>query len=866
MTDRNPNLPADAAFDEHLQRVLGAARLSADQHQRLRQRLRSSMPRRPAEMPQSAYVPPPADTSPETAILLPASDAVLDGAGGRSRIGAAAGFLGASLAFAVVAVILVLTFRGDGDTNEPLGASPIATAIPPASPTAESAVVSDPQSGIWQIAYASAGLRSPVDGHEQIMVVNADGSDPHNLTNQTGNHTSPNWSPDGEQLVFISDRTGSAELYVMRADGSNLQQITDTGWHKEAPQWSPDGSRIAFACYPDGRGGRADSQICVIDADGSNLLYLSANGVGGYDPAWSPDGTRIAFTGFSEQTEDVYIINADGSNLHRVTTNNLGTDAFASWSPDGQQIAYMSARGDHGGIYVINADGSGDRPLSVDPDRYASGPAWSPDGRTIAFVSPRSMEDRVVYLIDADGSNRREIGRPVGYFDRLSWSPDGAQLAFAAGGSLAVIDVATGEQRTIADGVSADAVPVWRPIRVTSSETPATAEPSATPAADVPTLEEIYAGASETLRQAGMIYHATILTEGAEDSFIRGQTSERWVDASQNVAREDATQRLYFQEEVVFDVMVIDVGGSRHTLYREPEQRLDESPSQACYGAIEAVSSVLGCPGFLEDSTTTVEWGTYDGQAAIVLVTIGTSRGSDESFTFTTRLYLDPDTYLPLREETEGTHTYGPVKTETTYQHEFIPADTLPASFFDPATLATESLEMATPDSTIYWLKDRFDPEGDLPPLVISTVEFGDWGDLGFDTSISYSLDDGSGHEWDVAMMEWSRGSWDDGVAAAVREHWTSKPCYEQIEVELEDGQATIYMGYGDTILPTIGVYSAPPESNTTPCTGEPYTRFEAVVEFDNTAVLVHAQPGSIYRSAAGIEAILRALRPYRSE
>lgn len=875
MTDRNPNLPADAAIDQHLQRVLGSARLSAEQHQRLRQRLRSSVPRRQAATPQSAKLPASSDASPETALLLPAWDGAPERTGGRSRIGTAAGFLGASVAFAIVAAILVIVFRGNDGSDEQTAASPVAspstapTAVPSASPTTEGVTPPDPQAGIWQIAYVSAGLRDPSDGHEQIMLVNADGSNPRNLTDQPGNHLSPSWSPDGEQLVFVSDRTGSTELYVMNADGSDLRQITDTGWHKEAPHWSPDGEQIMFACYPDTRsGGQADSQICVVNTDGSNLRSLSEDGIGGYDPAWSPDGQRIAFTGFSPTGEDVYLIYADGSGLRQLTDDENGGYGFATWSPDGQQIAYAASRREGINIYVVDIDDSNERPLLVTSMESGLTPAWSPNGSTIAVISHEGMDEHVIYLIDADGANVREVSRHSDYIDLLSWSPDSREIAVAAGSTLSVIDASTAEQRTIAEGVSPESVPAWRPVRVTPSDTTPTAEPSPTaPAADVPTLEEIYAGAGATLSQSGMIYHATIQTTGTEDSFIRSQSSERWVDAGQNVMREDATQRLFFQEtEVVFDVTSIVTAGSSYTLYRAPEQRLDESPSQACYGASEAVSAVLGCPGFLEDSTTTVEWGALDGETAIVLVTIGTSRGSDETFTFTTKLYLDPETYLPVHGTIEGTHTYGPVRTETTYQHEFIPRDSLPADFFDPASLAGEALDTATPETTGYWLGKRFDPDGDLPPLVISSVESSHRGDPSFDVSLSYALDGESGTEWAVAMLEWSRPVWDETVSAAVGEHWDSKPCHQQIEVELENGQATIYMGYGDTILPRDGFYAAPPESSTTPCTREPFTRFEAVVVFEDTAVLIHAQPGSVYRSAEGIEAIVRALQPNRPE
>src|ERR1051326_8495680 len=84
---------------------------------------------------------------------------------------------------------------------------------------------------------------------EDLYVVNSDGSDLRQLTDDDARDRAPAWSPDGSELAFYSNRQGSYQIYVIKADGSGLRAITDVSRNTCAyPVWSPDGSRFAFEC------------------------------------------------------------------------------------------------------------------------------------------------------------------------------------------------------------------------------------------------------------------------------------------------------------------------------------------------------------------------------------------------------------------------------------------------------------------------------------------------------------------------------------------------------------------------------------------------------------------------------------------
>lgn len=110
------------------------------------------------------------------------------------------------------------------------------------------------------------------------------------LTTDPGNDRYPDWSHDGAKIAFDSDRSGNREIWVMNADGTEKVNLTDNLALDTSPVWSPDGTRIVFASDRDG-----DQDIYVTDSDGGNVKRLAA--FPGWDAMgdWSLDGTKIVW-------------------------------------------------------------------------------------------------------------------------------------------------------------------------------------------------------------------------------------------------------------------------------------------------------------------------------------------------------------------------------------------------------------------------------------------------------------------------------------------------------------------------------------------------------------------------------------------
>lgn len=249
----------------------------------------------------------------------------------------------------------------------------------------------------------------------EIMVIKADGSDETNVSRNSAPDDEPDWSPDGQQIVFFSDRDAlGANLYVMDADGGDARRITDGG-ADVSPKWSPDGKCIAFS-----RGG----VLSVMNADGSNLQVIMQPQpvqtvepcrAGSFVGGWSPDGQRLVYYSAlirpgGENTFWVCAMDADGSNITVLVEAPKGQlHAEPVWSPDGRRIAFRDDRDGNYDIYVLDLETGEEINVSDSPAADIE-PAWSPDGQWIAFGSMREGSPNFdIYIMRADGTDLRRL-------------------------------------------------------------------------------------------------------------------------------------------------------------------------------------------------------------------------------------------------------------------------------------------------------------------------------------------------------------------------------------------------------------------------------------------------------------------------
>jgi uncharacterized protein len=259
------------------------------------------------------------------------------------------------------------------------------------------------------------------EGDADIFVIDPAGGPMHNLTRHPANDFSPEWSPDGSKIAFRTDRDGNHEIYVMNADGSDPVNLTRTPDDEErSPAWSPDGTQIAFSSDRD-----HDRDIYLMNADGSNLLRLALPGLQEY-PTWSPDGAELAFTSFCSSCSDaaLFVMNVDGTNPRQIATSA----GWPDWSPDGATIAY-DTRAEEGTVGVHTIEPTvGATPKSLVEGLQGD---WSPDGSRLTYTVATGMLHETgsnllgdLYVTGADGKKvHRLTDTPAAFEFEPTWRP-----------------------------------------------------------------------------------------------------------------------------------------------------------------------------------------------------------------------------------------------------------------------------------------------------------------------------------------------------------------------------------------------------------------------------------------------------------
>lgn len=174
------------------------------------------------------------------------------------------------------------------------------------------------------------------------------------LTWDAGDEFDPTWSPDGKFIAYTAKVENTLDLYILSSAGGQPVRITQNLWAAN-PDWSPDGQKLVFEDETDGGG----SDIAWIPIGGGSRRKLTG-GLGSSErsPVWSPDGTRIAYCGVYDYQSEIAVMNADGSSVKRLT-HDPASDCNPAWSPDGSQIIFVSKRSGFENLYIMDASDGG---------------------------------------------------------------------------------------------------------------------------------------------------------------------------------------------------------------------------------------------------------------------------------------------------------------------------------------------------------------------------------------------------------------------------------------------------------------------------------------------------------------------------
>ena len=256
-----------------------------------------------------------------------------------------------------------------------------------------------------------------------IYLVPYSGGEVTRLTNDNRAEGGLGWTPDGEQLVFSSDRSGVSGLWRISTKGGSPEPISGSGENAGSLSVSRKGGRLAYVSQredynvyrapgPNASGSPAAPSAIIA----STMLDISPN--------YSPDGKRIAFASNRGGPTEIWVSDSDGSNPVQLTSLGASDSGTPRWSPDAKWIAFDSRKEGHADVYVVAAEGGTPRRVTNAPAEN-NVPTWSRDGKWIYFSSDRAGPWQV-WKVPAQGGTEVQVTQEGGF--EAFESPDGKWL------------------------------------------------------------------------------------------------------------------------------------------------------------------------------------------------------------------------------------------------------------------------------------------------------------------------------------------------------------------------------------------------------------------------------------------------------
>lgn len=182
------------------------------------------------------------------------------------------------------------------------------------------------------------------------------------------------------RIAYVTKSAQRYQLWVADADGENAQSALTSPEPIISPAWSPDGNQLAYVSF------ESRKPVVYVHNVGSGKRRLIANFKGSNSaPAWSPDGNTIAVTLSRDGGSQLFLLNALGGEPRRLIQSG-SIDTEPVFAPDGQSIYFVSDRGGSPQIYKVATTGQGIERVTF-TGSYNISPTISPDGRWMAYIS-----------------------------------------------------------------------------------------------------------------------------------------------------------------------------------------------------------------------------------------------------------------------------------------------------------------------------------------------------------------------------------------------------------------------------------------------------------------------------------------------
>jgi Tol biopolymer transport system component len=257
---------------------------------------------------------------------------------------------------------------------------------------------------LWELVY-----EREVDGAMELFVIPAGGGAERRLTNDKATDGLARWTPDGERVIFTSDRSGHPQLWQVAAEGGEPRPLRQNGATEYQADVSPDGTTLALLSNIDG-----PERLLLQDLRSGAVRELVRHGEDTIfgNPHWSPDGRLITYSSNHRIGHQIYVVEVATGSERRLTSLGSG-GCEPRFSRDGKKVVYVSRGHLRPTSRLTEQDlASGQEAVLVDWPALNYDPVYSPDGSELAFASNITGEYQVYRQRLSDGKAWRVTFTP----------------------------------------------------------------------------------------------------------------------------------------------------------------------------------------------------------------------------------------------------------------------------------------------------------------------------------------------------------------------------------------------------------------------------------------------------------------------
>jgi Tol biopolymer transport system component len=227
----------------------------------------------------------------------------------------------------------------------------------------------------------------------------------------SGHVYNPIWSIDGHHIYYSRDigfpETDNLEIFVMESDGTNQINVTENPAWDMLVSLSPDGREALV--YSSRRGNQEDVYVLTLD---TNIMRYIPVAHSPYNPTWSPDGTAFIYHAYVDGQFDLFWYNLQTGESHNLSSHSRH-DEFVGWLPN-ERILFISNRSGQSELYAMNLNGTGVVPMLEGIElSYA---VLSPDSQYIAYTN-RYHEPIQLFIAEIETGQVTQLTQ----FDHADW-------------------------------------------------------------------------------------------------------------------------------------------------------------------------------------------------------------------------------------------------------------------------------------------------------------------------------------------------------------------------------------------------------------------------------------------------------------